>query len=146
MGNLGFSTKFSVNQTPEEVYRAINDVSNWWQGEIVGKTDKLNEEFIYRMGAFHYSKQKVITLIPFQKITWLITDSNLNSFGNSKEWNGTEITFDISIIENITEVIFTHHGLIPAFECYSDCSNAWGELVQQSLYSLITTGKGKKVF
>jgi hypothetical protein len=41
----------------------------------------------------------------------------------------------------MTQLRFTHHGLVPAIECYKDCSNAWGQLIQQSLFSLMTTGK-----
>jgi hypothetical protein len=31
--------------------------------------------------------------------------------------------------------------MVPAYECYSDCSNAWGSLINGSLRKLITTGK-----
>jgi hypothetical protein len=44
---------------------------------------------------------------------------------------------------NQAEVRFTHQGLVPAFECFDACSSAWGFLVNDSLRSLITTGKGK---
>ena len=42
-----------------------------------------------------------------------------------------------------TELRFTHVGLVPAFECYGDCSGAWGFYINDSLRSLITTGKGQ---
>lgn len=146
MNNQNFTTTIVVEQSPEEVFNAINNVSDWWQGEITGKSHKLNDEFEYRMMEFHYSKQKVVEIISSQKVVWLITDSNLNSFSNHKEWNGTKIIFEISIMNNKTQLKFTHSGLVPKFECYGDCSNAWSELIRISLFSLITTGKGKKVF
>jgi hypothetical protein len=31
-------------------------------------------------------------------------------------------------------------------ECYDNCSSGWENLIQKSLVSLITTGKGTKVF
>ena len=94
----------------------------------------------------HFSKQKLIEIIPNEKVVWLVTDSNLSSFRDKKEWNGTKIIFEIAEINNKTQLRFTHVGLVPKFECYGDCSNAWEQLVQKSLFSLITTGKGKKVF
>ncbi len=141
-----FTTTFFVNQTPEEVFKAINNVSKWWQGEIKGSTTQLNDEFEYRMPGIHFSKQKLVELIPNEKVVWLVIESNLNSFKNKEEWNGTKIIFEITEINGKTQMRFTHLGLVPKFQCYGDCSGAWEMLVQQSLFSLITTGKGKKVF
>jgi hypothetical protein len=146
MTTTDFTTTILVNQMPEVVFNAINNVSNWWQGEIKGSSKKLNDEFEYRMLNIHYSKQKLVEIIPNEKIVWLVTDSNLSSFKNKTEWNGTKIIFEITEVNGKTQLRFTHSGLIPKFQCYRDCSGAWGMLVEQSLFSLITTGKGKKVF
>jgi Activator of Hsp90 ATPase homolog 1-like protein len=146
LARSSFTTTFFVNQTPKEVFDAINNVRGWWQGEIEGNTDKLNEEFTYRMKDVHFSKQKIVELTPDKKIVWLITDSNLSFTKDKSEWTGTKIVFEIGEINNKTQVRFTHVGLVPAFECYGGCSGAWGQLMQESLYSLITTGKGTNVF
>jgi hypothetical protein len=131
-----------VDQTPEEAFNAINNVRGWWTGDIEGSTDKLNEEFTYRYKDFHYSKQRITELIPGKKITWLITDSSLDFLKDKKEWNGTKVTFDIAKKGDQTEVRFTHVGLVPDFECYDKCSNAWGSYVNGSLKNLINS-KGK---
>jgi hypothetical protein len=34
-------------------------------------------------------------------------------------------------------------GLVPSFQCYGDCSGAWGCYVGDSLRRLITTGRGE---
>ena len=141
-----FTTTILVDNSAKEVFNAINNVRGWWQGEIEGSTDKLNDEFTYRMKEFHFSKQKVVELIPNEKVGWLVTDSKLNFVKNKSEWTGTKIIFEISEINNKTQIRFTHFGLVPEFECFGGCSNGWSELVQKSLYSLITTGKGMKVF
>lgn len=141
-----FTTSFFVNQTPHDVFTAINNVRGWWQGEIKGNTDQLNDEFSYRMGDVHYSKQKITELVPDQKIVWLVTESLLSFVDQKSEWTNTKIIFDITEINNKTQVRFTHEGLVPTFECYGGCSGAWGDLMQKSLVSLITTGKGVDVF
>jgi hypothetical protein len=141
-----FTTSFFVNQTPHEVFTAINNVRGWWQGEVEGNTHQLNDEFSYRMGDVHYSKQKITELIPDQKVVWLVTESLLNFVDQKSEWTNTKIIFEITEINNKTQVRFTHEGLVPTFECYGGCSGAWGDLIQKSLVSLITTGKGVDVF
>lgn len=145
MSSSSFTTSFFVDQKPLEVFKAINNVRAWWQGEIIGNTEKVDDEFSYQMKDVHFSKQKIVESIPNQKVVWLITESNLK-FPNPTEWTGTKIVFDITEINNKTQVRFTHVGLVPAFECYGNCSWAWGELMQQSLSSLITTGEGVNVF
>jgi hypothetical protein len=146
MNGSDFTTTIVIDKTPAEVFNAINNVRGWWQGEIEGGSEKLNDEFSYRMKEIHYSKQKVTELIPGKKIVWEVTDSKLSSFKDKAEWTGTRIIFEIEEINNKTQVRFTQVGLVPAFECYGDCSWGWGQLIQESLKSLITTGKGMNVF
>ena len=129
---VDFSTIILVNKTPEEVFNAINNVRGWWQGEIEGSTDKLNDEFTYWMKAFHYSKQKIVEIIPNKKVVWMVTESKLNFLNDKSEWNGTKIIFEISEINNKTQVRFTHQGLVPDIECYGACSNGWSRLIQES--------------
>jgi len=139
MNDQNFSTAFSVDQTPEEAFAAINKVRGWWTGKpgVEGSTDKLGDEFTYRYEPHHYSKQKVTELVPGKKVVWLVLDSTLNFVGDKSEWKGTEITFEIARTGEKTEVRFTHVGLVPDHECYGACSNAWGSYINGSLRSLI---------
>jgi hypothetical protein len=146
MTTANFTTTILVDNSPHEVFTAINNVRAWWQGEIKGDTEKLNDEFTYQMEEIHFSKQKIVELIPDKKVCWLVTESRLNFVTKKSEWTGTKIVFEISEINKQTQLRFTHEGLVPDFECYGGCSGAWGDLIQKSLFSLITTGKGKKVF
>jgi len=143
MSNQNFTTTLLVDQSPEEVFKAINNVRGWWTGEpgIEGNTDKLGDEFTYRYKDFHYSKQRVTELIPGKKVVWLVTDSKLNFIKDKSEWTGTKISFEISEKNNKTQIRFTHVGLVPGIECYGDCSNAWSSYITGSLRSFITKGK-----
>jgi hypothetical protein len=136
-----FTTTISVDQTPEEAFAAINNVRGWWTGAIEGSTDKLGDEFTYRYEDLHYSKQQVTEFVPGKKVVWLVLDGGPNFVKDKTEWKGTEITFAISQKGDKTEVRFTHIGLVPEFECFSECSNAWGSYIRGSLRNLITTGK-----
>jgi hypothetical protein len=83
MNDQNFTTTFTVDQTPEEAFAAINNVRGWWSGEIEGNTDKFGDEFTYRYEDVHYSKQKITELIPGKRVVWLVLDSQLN-FVNHK--------------------------------------------------------------
>lgn len=143
MNNKDFTTSILVDQSPKEAFDAINNVIGWWTENLDGGTHNLNDEFEVRFGDVHYSKQKLTEVIPGEKVVWLITDSKLTFVKDQTEWTGTKIIFDITRKGNQTEVRFTQQGLTPTFECYGGCSNAWTDYVQNSLYSLITTGTGK---
>jgi hypothetical protein len=142
MSAKSFTTAFTVEQSPEEVFAAINNVRGWWSGEINGSTDQLGAEFHYRYQDMHRSTQKITELVPGKKVVWHIVDARLQFVRDQQEWNGTDIVFEISRKSGKTEVRFTHVGLVPAFQCYGDCSGAWGFYINESLRSLIATGKG----
>ncbi len=141
MSDQNYTTAFLVDQTPEEAFAAINNVRGWWSGEIEGDTDKLGAEFTYRVPDVHYCKMKITKFIPGKKVVWHVLNSDISYTEVKNEWDDTKITFEISKKGSKTEVRFTHVGLVPAYECYSDCSNAWGALINGSLRKLITTGK-----
>jgi Activator of Hsp90 ATPase homolog 1-like protein len=146
MNTTDFTTTILLDQTPHEVFNAVNNVSGWWQGEIKGSSTQLNDEFTYQMKEFHFSKQRVVEMIPDKKVVWLVTESNLSFLKEKDEWTGTKIIFEITEQDGKTQLRFTHVGLKPEIECYNACSGGWSKLIQQSLFSFITTGKGQEVF
>ena len=143
MKDQNYTATFTVDQTPKEVFAAITDVRGWWSGNIEGGTDKLGDEFTYRYEDVHYSKQKITELIPGKKLSWLVLDSYLSFVKDKTEWNGTKVIFDITKKGDKTEVRFTHVGLVPQYECYDACTDAWSGYIKGSLRNLITEGKGQ---
>src|SRR5215471_13270928 len=139
-----FTTTISVNKSREEAFAAINNVRGWWSGEIEGDTDKLGATFMYRYRDMHSSKQTVTEFMPGEKVVWHVSDSQLNFVKDKSEWDGTDVVFEIFEKEGKTEVRFTHVGLVPEYECYGSCSNAWGMLVKGNLRKLMATGKSQQ--
>lgn len=143
MDKTDYTTSFTVYQTPDEVFAAINNVRGWWSGNIEGETDKLGAEFTYRYQDLHYSKQKITELVPGKKVVWHVLDASINFVKDKNEWTGTDIVFDIAQKDGKTEVRFTHAGLAPTIECYGACSDAWGYYIKTSLRDLISKSKGQ---
>ncbi len=142
MAAKDYTTSFTVDRPPEEVFDAINDVRGWWSGDITGSTDKLGAEFNYRYKDVHDTTQRITEFVPGKKVVWHVVDSHINFVKDKSEWNGTDVVFEIGQKDGRTELRFTHVGLVPAIECYGGCSGAWGFYINESLQNLITTGKG----
>lgn len=143
MSTTDFTLTILVDQSPGEAFRAINNVRGWWSEEIEGSTDKLNEEFRYHYEDLHRCRIKLTELIPDKKVAWLVMENYFKFTKDKTEWTGTKIIFEITERGGKTEIRFTHLGLVPEYECFGICSNAWTTYIQNSLRNLITTGKGK---
>jgi len=142
MSTKDFAYTFTIDQSPKQAFDVIKDVRSWWSGlyseEIHGHTDQLGEEFTFRAGGdVHYSKQKLVELIPDQRLVWLVTESRLSFLEKQNEWTGSKLIFDISRKGNKTEVRFTHQGLVPQIECHGACSDAWTRYLKEKLQPLI---------
>ncbi len=143
MKTKDYTTSFTIDQSPEEAFDAINNVRGWWSEEVDGSTEKLGDEFTYRYKDVHSCKMKLIEVIPSKKVVWLVVDNYFNFTEDKSEWKGTTIIFEIFPKGHKSEIRFTHLGLVPEYQCFNVCSNAWGSYMSGSLRSLITTGKGK---
>jgi hypothetical protein len=146
MSKKDFTTILLVDQSPEEVFKAVINVRGWWSGyyseQFEGSTYKLNDEFTFHAGeGAHYSKQKLVEVVPNKKIVWLITESKLSFLEQTDEWTGTKVIFDISKKGTKTQLTFTHQGLTPEVECYDACAPAWTQYVQNKLLTLIGNTK-----
>jgi len=143
MSDKDFTATISVDQTPEAAFDAINNVRGWWSENITGGTDKLGDEFTYRYKDVHSCKLKIAELITPNKVVWHVLDNRFNFTKGKNEWKGTDIVFEVLKKGHMAEIRFTHRGLVPEYECFVVCSNAWGSYLNGSLRSLITTGKGR---
>lgn len=137
-----YTTTFTVDQTPEAVFAAINNVRGWWSDEIEGKTDQLGD-FKYHYKDIHRCTLRITELSPAKKVVWHVVDNDFNFVKDKREWKDTDIVFEIARKEDKTEVRFTHVGLHPSHECYNVCSDAWGTYINGSLRNLIIQGKGQ---
>jgi hypothetical protein len=130
MKNQNFSYSFQSSKTPAAIFDLLLHVDQWWSGifgeTITGKSQNVDDEFSFYAGeGMHFSKQKMIELVPDKRVAWRVSDSKLTFLSDTAEWTGTRFYFDISEEGGKTKVTFTHEGLLPSLECYNSCSGGW---------------------
>jgi uncharacterized protein YndB with AHSA1/START domain len=140
--NASFTAAFSVDETPERVFQAINKVRGWWSADIEGDTGKAGGEFTYRYEDAHRCRIKVTELVAGERVAWRVLDNYFDFTQDKGEWKDTEIHFEVTARDGKTDIRFAHVGLVPACECFDLCSNSWGFYLYTSLRALIRTGQG----
>ncbi|UJW32738.1 SRPBCC domain-containing protein [Saccharothrix sp. AJ9571] len=143
MSDTAFTTGITVDKAPAEVFAAVVDVRGWWSADIDGDTDRVGGEFDYRNGDLHTCRVRVTEVVPGRKVSWLVLENHFQFTEDKTEWVGTTIDFEVEPAGERTGVRFTHHGLVPAYECYDICFSAWTHYIGTSLRELIETGTGR---
>jgi hypothetical protein len=134
MKTQDLTMSLQVEQMPQQVFNAINNVGGWWT-KIEGNSKKVNDSFTVRFGKVYITHQ-VAELVPGQKVFWQVTDSNV------EDWVNTRINFDISAKKDGTEINFTHIGMHTGLGDYKDCVNGWNRFLNESLVKLLAEGQG----
>ena len=143
MNHPNFTTTILVDQTPEQAFAAINNVRGWWSEEIDGRTDQVGAVFKYHFRDLHRCQIQIKEMVQNEKVVWHVLDNYFSFTEDKSEWNGSDLVFEIARRGDKTEVKFTHVGLVPEYECYRACSDGWRTYINDSLKSLIATGKGR---
>jgi len=75
MKSQDFTAVISVDETPEQAFRAIKNVRGWWSENVEGSTDKVWDEFTYRYKDVHSCTMRLIEIVPNEKAVWLVLDN-----------------------------------------------------------------------
>lgn len=137
-----FRATILVDKSPAEAFNAIKNFRGWWSEEIEGDTAKLNEIFFYHYKDIHLCKIKLTEVVPDKKLVYQVIENEFNFVKDKTEWVNTKLIFDISTEAGKTKLKFTHEGLVPEYECYQVCNDAWSGYIHNSLKNFIETGKG----
>ncbi len=139
--NKNFHRTITVKASSEEAMKKISQVNGWWAKNFSGSAEKLNDKFTVNFGET-FADFEITELVPNKKVVWNVTDCNLHWIKAKKEWNNTEVVFEISSENNETKINFTHVGLVRGVECYDDCEVGWNGHFTKSLLKFINEGKG----
>ena len=141
MEKKDYHKTITVSASPEEAMKKIAQVNLWWAKNFKGNADKLDDKFSVYFGDT-FVDFKISEIIPDKKVTWLVTDCNLQWIEDKKEWKNTEVIFSLTENSGKTLIDFIHKGLTPDRECYDSCEPGWTHHLNDSLVKLIDEGKG----
>lgn len=137
-----YSHSFTVQATPEAVYDAIVRVTDWWTINTEGGTEAVGDEFTVQFADVHRTTQRITEAERGKRIVWRITESHLPWLKDREEWKGTQVVFLITPAAGGARLDFTHVGLTPQVECFTQCEKGWDYFIGTSLLKLITEGAG----
>jgi len=138
-----YTTTVTIRRDPAAVFAAILDTRAWWNASIEGSTAEPGDEFAFEVQNLHRTRIRVTDVVPGRRVEWLVVDNAFGFVSDQTEWIGNRIVFELSPAAEGTAVTFTQHGLVPDYECYDVCSNAWNFFVADSLRNLAETGQGQ---
>ena len=145
MENKNYHCTITVNASSEASMKKISQINLWWRKDFSGRAEKLNDTFTVPFGEPAFVDFVVSELVPSKKVVWKVTDCYLPWFKDKKEWNNTEVVFQLSeddpVARGKTKIDFTHIGLVPEVECYEVCEKGWNGHIS-TLETFINEGKG----
>lgn len=131
-----YSVSIDVTISRDQVFsHLIHDIPKFWPEDFKGESSKLNDEFIFTSEGGHYSKNKIAELVPNEKVVWLVTESIRPT--DNFDWTGTKMIFELSPLDNGTQIEFTYDGFIFDHE-YDRLVQICDIVIKDMLYNFLT--------
>ena len=128
--------------TAKEAFDKISRVGEWWAVNFKGSAKNFHDRFTVHFARTTWAAMEIVDVVPDQRVVWKVVDCYLPIFKDPYLWKDNYIFFDIVTDRGQTLVTMTHIGLFPRVECYEDCRKGWNFYIGESLFGLLTTGKG----
>jgi len=131
--------QIGVKASPEEVFKTLTEtkkLAQWWTADTRGSGTKVGDTLEFWFGEF-CQKFNVQALEPGQRVAWKAPKGQ-----GADEWEGTEISFDISTDDQQTHLWFKHSGWRENSDFQAHCSMKWATFLL-SLKDLLETGTGR---
>jgi uncharacterized protein YndB with AHSA1/START domain len=129
--------ELTIEAPPQRVWGAItqqDEIVRWWSDEARVKPEVGSlGEFRFRppAGVLQF---EVAELDQDEKARWI-------SRQGPAHWAGTSVAWQLTPVQNGTQVVFTHDGFAKVYEAYEQTRGNW-EYFLASLKSYLETGKG----
>lgn len=128
--------KVGVKASPDAVYEALTarqGLAGWWTSDTLGDGDVAGGVVKFRFEAGGFD-MVVLDLQPGKRVLWQVVDG-------PEEWIGTQVSWDLEVEGDYTEVLFRHLGWKEPVNFMHHCSTKWAVYLM-SLKQLVETGRG----
>ena len=136
----GYTKRLTVRASDQAVFRSLatrEGLRGWWTPLVRGSPRVGGVlRFRFKGLAEHIDMQVEESVEPL-RVAWAC-----KVHSSLPEWKGTRIAFDIEAVgADRCKLRLEHAGLVPALECYEDCSLGWEHFLGSiALYA--ETGRG----
>jgi len=126
--DTSYTQTLTLAATCEEVFAALTDpdqVTAWWSARSTTGSGQAGGQLQITFGA--EERPTVMQVLAAHRpdvVVWEVTSSPL-----IPDWEGTQQTFTMTTTEDGCRLNFTHHGLVPALECFELCNVDWGRFL-----------------
>ena len=128
--------KLSIGAPRERVFQALatrEGLARWWTSTTEGDSVP-GQTLTFRFGE-HVIQMRVDELRAGSRVAWECTKAD-------PEWQGTQLSFDLTEENGRTTVLFGHRQWAKASDFFAHCSTKWATFLL-SLREYAETGKGR---
>jgi len=139
--SYGINHQVGIKASPDDIYRALTEtkaLAKWWTTDTRSSGERVGDTIEFWFGSF-CQKFTVAALEPGRRVAWKSPQGQGND-----EWEGTEVTFDLSTDDKQTFVQFRHSRWRESTNFQGHCSMRWAVFLL-SLKDLLERGKGRPV-
>lgn len=136
----GYTKNLTIRTSDRDVFRSLatlRGLRGWWTPLVTGSAQRGGALRFKFKGLDEHIDMRVEESIAPTRVAW-----TCKVHTSLPEWSGTRIEFDIEALDDDRcRLRLRHVGLVPALECYADCSLGWDHFLKSiALYA--ETGKG----
>lgn len=138
----GINHRVGIKASPEAIYQALTErekLARWWTTDTRGSGAKIGDTLEFWFGGTFCQKFDVTELAPGKRVAWKSPKGQ-----GAGEWEGTEISFELSTDDKQTFVQFQHTGWREPTGFQGHCSMRWAVFLM-SLKDVLERGKGRPI-
>jgi uncharacterized protein YndB with AHSA1/START domain len=141
--SYGINHQVGIKATPEDIYNALTEtekLAEWWTTDTRGSGAKVGDtlEFWFNKASF-CQKFNVKELELGKRVVWKSPKGQ-----GADQWEGTEVSFDLSTDDKQTFIQFRHSGWKESTDFQGHCSMRWA-VFMLSLKDVLERGKGRPI-